>query len=56
LEVISKYEAGLYPFIENKHPQVFAQLAKEKKITDDLDKAMAKALSEYEEEFKDTIK
>jgi len=56
LEVIGKYEAGLYPFIENKHPQVFAQLAKEKKITDDLDKAMAKALSEYEEEFKDTIK
>jgi F-type H+-transporting ATPase subunit alpha len=56
LEVLGKYEAGLYPFIESKYPQIFTELAEKKKITDDLDKTMAKALSAYDEEFKDTIK
>ena len=56
IDVLSKYEAGLYPFIESKYPQIFAELAEKKVISDDLDKTMAKALSGYDEEFKDTIK
>ena len=56
VEVLGKYEAGLYPFIESKYPQIFSELAEQKKISDDLDKTMAKALSDYDEEFKDTIK
>lgn len=56
VEVLSKYEAGLYPFIESKYPQIFSELAEKKEISDDLDKTMAKALSDYDEEFKDTIK
>jgi F-type H+-transporting ATPase subunit alpha len=55
LDVMGKYEAGLYPFIESKYPQVFTEIAEKKIISDDLDKTMAKALSEYDEQFKDTI-
>ncbi len=56
VEVLGKYEAGLYPFIESKYPQIFSEIAEKKVISDDTDKTMAKALSEYDEEFKDTIK
>ena len=56
VDVLGKYEAGLYPFIESKYPQIFSELAEKKEISDDLDKTMAKALAEYDEEFKDTIK
>jgi len=56
LEVLAKYEAGLYPFIESRFPELFTELADKKAITDDLDKLMTKALNEYDEEFKDTIK
>jgi F-type H+-transporting ATPase subunit alpha len=55
LDVMGKYEAGLYPFVESKYPQIFTEIAEKKVISDDLDKTMAKALSEYDEEFKDTI-
>ncbi len=56
IEVLGKYEAGLYPFMESKYPQIFSELAEKKIISDDLDKSIAKALAEYDEEFKDTIK
>ena len=56
LEVLAKYEAGLYLFIEDRYPQIFTDLQEKQEITDDLDKLMNKALSEYAEEFKDTIK
>jgi F-type H+-transporting ATPase subunit alpha len=55
LDVLGKYEAGLYPFIESKYPQIFSEIAEKKIISDDLDKTMANALSEYDEQFKDTI-
>jgi F-type H+-transporting ATPase subunit alpha len=55
IEVLGKYEAGLYPFIESKYPKVFSELAEKKEITDELDKLMADALTAYDEEFKDTI-
>jgi len=54
-EVLGKYEAGLYPFMESKYPQVFSELAEKNEISDDLDKTMADALAAYDEEFKDTI-
>ncbi|MCK4467066.1 MAG: F0F1 ATP synthase subunit alpha, partial [Desulfobacterales bacterium] len=56
LDVLAKYEAGLYTFIEERHPQIFTELAEKKEISDDLDKTMAEALKAYDEEFKDTIK
>jgi len=56
VDVLGKYEAGLYPFIESKYPQIFSELAEKNEISDSLNETMAKALSEYDEEFKDTIK
>jgi len=56
LDVLGKYEAGLYPFIEDRYPQIFSELKEKEEISDDLDKVMAEAMNAYGEEFKDTIK
>jgi F-type H+-transporting ATPase subunit alpha len=56
IDVLAKYEAGLYSFIEERHPKVFTELAEKKVITEDIDKMLRAALGEYDEEFKDTIK
>jgi F-type H+-transporting ATPase subunit alpha len=54
-DVVAKYEAGLFTFIEERHSQVFAQLKEKQAIDDELDKLMTDALTAYGEEFKDTI-
>ena len=56
LDVLAKYEAGLYQFIESRYPDIFKTLQEERKVSDDLDQMMQKAFNEYGEEFKDTIK
>ncbi len=56
LDVLAKYEAGLYRFIENRYPEIYSGIAEEKKITDELDQLLQKAMTEYGDEFKDTIK
>jgi F-type H+-transporting ATPase subunit alpha len=56
VDVLTKYEAGLYAFIDDRYPQIFKELGEKKEITDDLDKQMRQALEAYDEEFKDTIK
>jgi F-type H+-transporting ATPase subunit alpha len=54
-DVVAKYEAGLFTFLEERHPQVFAQLKEKQAIDSDLEKLMTDALTAYNEEFKDTI-
>ena len=56
LDVLAKYEAGLYQFIESRYPDIFTTIQQERKISDELDQKMAKAFEEYGNEFKDTIK
>jgi F-type H+-transporting ATPase subunit alpha len=56
VNVLGKYEAGLYPFIEDRYPQIFTEIVEKQEISDDLDKVMTEALNAYDEEFKDTIK
>jgi F-type H+/Na+-transporting ATPase subunit alpha len=56
VDVLEKYEAGLYSFIEDRYPQIFTEIAEKQEISDDLDKVMTEALNAYDEEFKDTIK
>jgi F-type H+-transporting ATPase subunit alpha len=56
IDVIAKYEAGLYPFIEDRFPNVFTELAEKQEFTDDIKKLVEEALNAYAEEFKDTIK
>jgi F-type H+-transporting ATPase subunit alpha len=55
IDVVAKYEAGLFTFIEERFPQVFAQLKEKQAIDAELDKLMTEALTAYGEEFKDTI-
>jgi F-type H+-transporting ATPase subunit alpha len=54
-DVVAKYEAGLYTFIEERYPKVFETLKEKEAIDDDLDKMMTEALTAYGDEFKDTI-
>jgi len=56
INVLAKYEAGLFAFISDRYPQIFTELADKKAISDELDKIMTEALKAYDEEFKDTIK
>lgn len=56
LDVLAKYEAGLYPFIEERYPRIFAEIAEKEAISEDLGKVMTEAMKAYDEEFKDTIK
>ena len=56
LDVLAKYEAGLYQFIESRYPDIFKTLQEERKISDEMDQMMQKAFNEYGDEFKDTIK
>lgn len=53
--VLAKYEAGLYPFVEARFPEVFTGLAEKQKIDDAVEADLKKALTAYDEEFKDTI-
>jgi F-type H+-transporting ATPase subunit alpha len=52
---VGKYEAGLYPFVEARFPEVFAGLVEKQAITDDLESSIKKALEAYKEEFKATV-
>ena len=56
VDVLEKYEAGLYAFVEDRYPQIFSELKEKKEISDDLDKVIAEAMEAYGQEFKDTIK
>ncbi len=56
VDVLGKYEAGLYKFVEDRFPQVMEGLKEKQEITDDLDKLLGEALTAYGDEFKDTIK
>ncbi len=56
VNVLEKYEAGLYSFIEDRYPQIFTEIAEKQEISEELDKVMKEALNAYDEEFKDTIK
>lgn len=55
-DVVAKYEAGLYPFIEDRFANLFTELADKQEFTDDIAKLADEALTAYAEEFKDTIK
>jgi F-type H+-transporting ATPase subunit alpha len=56
LNVITKYEAGLYPFMEERYPQIFAEISEKKVLSEQLEGKLKEALAAYDEEFKDTIK
>jgi len=51
VEQILPFEEFLYPFLERKHPQVMADIANKKELTDELRERLAKALEEAKHEF-----
>lgn len=55
LDAITRYEQGLYQFIENKHPEIFSELSEKEELTDELEGKLKKALDAYVQEFKDSI-
>ncbi|MCP4683688.1 MAG: F0F1 ATP synthase subunit alpha, partial [Desulfobacterales bacterium] len=55
-EVLSKYETGLYSFIEDRFPELYTGIMEKRALTDEIEELMKKALDAYDEEFKDTIK
>jgi len=54
-DAVGKYEAGLYPFVETRFPEVFTGLVEKQAITDDVEVSIKKALEAYDEEFKATV-
>ncbi|MBS0014555.1 MAG: F0F1 ATP synthase subunit alpha [Desulfobacterales bacterium] len=56
INTLAKYEAGLYQFVESRYSDILSGIAEKREITDDIDQQLQKALAEYGEEFKDTIK
>jgi F-type H+-transporting ATPase subunit alpha len=55
-DVVAKYEAGMYKFIEDRFPQLFEGLKETEEFTDELKALADEALTAYSEEFRDTIK
>ncbi len=56
VDVLGKYEAGLYQFIENRYPQIYERIKETRDIDEETDELLKKALTEYNDEFRDTIK
>ncbi|MBF0101506.1 MAG: F0F1 ATP synthase subunit alpha [Desulfobacterales bacterium] len=56
VSVLSKYESGLYRYIEERYADYFKELEEKKQFTPELETKIKQILSEYNEEFKQTIK
>ena len=55
-DMVEKYEAGLYTFVEERYAQLLSDIGEKNEITDEIDKQLQEALTAYNDEFKDTIK
>ncbi|MFH1152508.1 MAG: F0F1 ATP synthase subunit alpha [Pseudomonadota bacterium] len=49
---VSRYEQGLYPFVEGRFPELFTKLAEKKIIDEEIESLLKKVLTAYDEEFK----
>lgn len=54
--LVAKYEAGLYPFIEDRFPEIFENINTERQLSEKTESLLKEALTAYAEEFEDTIK
>ena len=54
-DAVAKYEEGLYPFVENRFPEIFSGLKEKEEITDEIEGKLKQCLEAYDEEFKDTV-
>ncbi|KPL16455.1 MAG: ATP F0F1 synthase subunit alpha [candidate division Zixibacteria bacterium SM23_81] len=51
VDLLQRYERELYAFMEDKYPDVLADLDKKKELDEELDNKMKKAFEEFEETF-----
>jgi len=54
-EKVGQYERQLLEFIEQKHPELFAELADKNEIGDELNEKMKTALTEFDEIFQAAV-
>ena len=48
---ILEFESGLFEFISTKYPDIFEKIREEKKLSDELEDALKKAITEFKETF-----
>ena len=48
---ILEFESGLFEYISTKYPDIFEKIRKEKKLSDELEDALKKAITEFKETF-----
>ena len=48
---ILKFESGLFEYISTKYPEIFDKIREEKKLSDELEDALKKAITEFKETF-----
>jgi len=52
VDALAKYEKEMFNFIENRHPEILKTIKEQKKIDDNLEAMIKKALDEFKAEFK----
>ncbi len=48
---ILEFESGLFEYISTKYPEIFEGIRTEKKLTDEIEETLVKAISEFKETF-----
>ena len=48
---ILEFESGLFEYISTKYPDIFEKIREEKKLSDELEDALKKAITEFKETF-----
>ena len=48
---VLEFERGLFEFISTKYPEIFENLRNEKKLTEDIEASLVKAIEEFKETF-----
>lgn len=51
VERILEFESGLFEFVATKYPEIFEKIRTEKKLSDELEEALKKAITEFKETF-----
>ena len=51
VDKVLEFEEGLFEFVSTKYPEIFEKIRTEKKISDELDESLAKAIAEFKETF-----
>ena len=48
---VQEFESGLFEFISTKYPEIFEGIKTEKKLTDDIEATLVKAIDEFKKTF-----